>query len=154
MALLYFDNFDIGATFTAGPVEMTAEEIKAFASRFDPQPFHTDEAAAEHSFFKGLAASGWHTAAGSMRMLGQALPVADGLIGAGLEELRWPQPTRPGDMLRIACEVLERREMKSRPGLGLVKIRCTTLNQKDEPVQVSVTTILAPLRAGDGGEEA
>jgi len=148
LALLYFDNFGIGATFTAGPVEMTAEEIKAFASRFDPQPFHTDEEAAKHSFFKGLAASGWHTAAVSMRMLVQALPVADGLIGAGLEELRWPQPTRPGDVLRISCEVLERREMKSRPGLGLVKIRCTTLNQKDEPVQVSVTTILAPLRAG------
>jgi acyl dehydratase len=147
LALLYFDNFDIGKTFAAGPVEMTAEEIKAFASRFDPQPFHTDEEAAKHTFFKGLAASGWHTAAVTMRMLVQALPVADGLIGAGLEELRWPQPTRPGDILRIACEVLERREMKSRPGLGLVRIRCTTLNQKDEPVQVSVTTILAPLRA-------
>lgn len=152
--MLYFDNFDIGRTFTAGPVEMTAAEIKAFASRFDPQPFHTDEEAAKHTFFKGLAASGWHTAAVTMRMLVQALPVADGLIGAGLEELRWPQPTRPGDILRITCEVLERREMKSRPGLGLVKVRCTTLNQKDEPVQVSTTTILAPLRAGDGGDQA
>ena len=152
--MLYFDNFDIGRTFTAGPVEMTVAEIKAFASRFDPQPFHTDEKAAKNTFFKGLAASGWHTAAVTMRMLVQALPVADGLIGAGLEELRWPQPTRPGDILRITCEVLERREMKSRPGLGLVKVRCTTLNQKDEPVQVSVTTILAPLRAGDGGDQA
>lgn len=146
MALLYFDNFDIGSTFRAGPVEMTAEEIVAFASRFDPQPFHTDEVAAEHTFFKGLAASGWHTAAVTMQMLVQALPVADGLIGAGLDELRWPQPTRPGDVLRVVCEVLERREMKSRPGLGLVKIRCTTLNQRDEAVQVSVTNILAPLR--------
>jgi acyl dehydratase len=146
LAPLYFDNFDIGSTFRAGPVEMTVEEIKAFACRFDPQPFHTDEAAAEHTFFKGLAASGWHTAAVTMRMLVQALPVADGLIGAGLDELRWPQPTRPGDVLSVVCEVLERREMKSRPGLGLVKIRCTTSNQRDEAVQISVTNILAPLR--------
>jgi acyl dehydratase len=146
LALLYFDNFDIGATFRAGPIEMTVEDIKAFAGRFDPQPFHTDEVAAEHTFFKGLAASGWHTAAVTMRMLVDALPVADGLIGAGLDELRWPRPTRPGDRLSIVCEVLERREMKSRPGLGLVKIRCATSNQYGQEVQVSVTNILAPLR--------
>jgi len=145
MSLLYFDDLGVGATFRAGPVEMTAEEIKAFARRFDPQPFHTDEAAAEDSFFKGLAASGWHTAAATMRMLVDALPVKDGLIGAGLDQLNWPRPTRPGDVLRVEVEVLEARVMKSRP-LGLVKLRCTTLNQKDEPVQVSVTNILAPLR--------
>jgi acyl dehydratase len=146
--LLYFDNLDIGATFRAGPVEMTAAEIKAFASRFDPQPFHTDESAAEHSFFRGLAASGWHTAAVTMAMLVEALPVSGGLIGAGLEELRWPQPTRPGDQLSIVVEVVERRMMKSRADLGLVKLRCVTSNQKDKAVQVSVTTILAPVRAG------
>lgn len=145
MTLLYFDNLDIGALFEAGPVEMTAQEIKAFAGRFDPQPFHTDEVAAEHSFFKGLAASGWHTAAVTMRMLVDALPVKDGLIGAGLEELSWPRPTRPGDLLRVVVEVIEARVMKSRP-MGLVKVRCVTLNQNDEPVQVSVTNILAPLR--------
>lgn len=146
MNLLYFEDLGVGSTFHAGPLVMTAEEIKAFARRFDPQPFHTDEAAAEHSFFKGLAASGWHTAAATMRMLVEALPVKDGLIGAGLDQLTWPRPTRPGDVLRVEAEVLEARVMKSRP-MGLVKVRCVTLNQKDEPVQVSVTTILAPLRA-------
>jgi acyl dehydratase len=144
--MLYFDNFDIRATFTAGPVEVTAEEIKAFASRFDPQPFHTDEAAAEHSFFNGLAASGWHTAALTMRMMVEALPVAGGLIGAGIDEVRWPRATRPGDLLRVEIEVIERRLMKSREGMGLVKIRTTTLNQNDEVVQVVRPNILAPVR--------
>jgi acyl dehydratase len=144
--VLYFDNFDIGATFTAGPVEVTAEEIKAFGSRFDPQPFHTDEAAAEHSFFNGLAASGWHTAALTMRMMVEALPVAGGLIGAGVDDISWPRATRPGDLLRVSCEAVERRLLKSREGMGLVKIRTTTFNQKDEVVQVVHPKILAPVR--------
>lgn len=144
--MLYFDNFDIGATFTAGPVEVTAEEIKAFGARFDPQPFHTDEAAAEHSFFNGLAASGWHTAALTMRMMVQALPVAGGLIGAGVDEIRWPRATRPGDVLRAEIEVVESRLMKSREGVGLVKIRTTTFNQKDEVVQVVQPNIVVPVR--------
>jgi acyl dehydratase len=146
VALLYFDNFDIGNTFTAGPVEITAAEIIAFASRFDPQPFHTDEEAAKDTFFKGLAASGWHTAALTMRMMVEALPVAGGLIGAGVEELRWPRPTRPGDLLRVSCEAVGRRELKSRPGIGLVNIRATTFNQDDEIVQIVAPNILAPLR--------
>jgi acyl dehydratase len=145
-AMLYFDNFDIGATFAAGPVEVTAEEIKAFASRFDPQPFHTDEAAAQHSFFDGLAASGWHTAALTMRMMVQALPVSDGLIGAGVDDIRWPRATRPGDVLRVEIQVIERRLMKSREGMGLVKNRTKTFNQNDEVVQIVHPNILAPVR--------
>lgn len=143
--MLYFHNFDIGARFAAGPVEVTRDDIKAFASRFDPQPFHTDEKAAEESFFHGLAASGWHTAALTMRMMVEALPVADGLIGAGVDEIRWPRATRPGDLLRIEIEVIERRLMKSRENLGLVKIRTTTFNQNDEVVQVVQPNILAPV---------
>src|SRR5690349_19926648 len=118
---LYFHNFDIGARFVAGPLEVTAEEIVAFASRFDPQPFHTDPVAAEDSFFHGLAASGWHTAALTMRLMVDALPVAGGLIGAGIDEIRWPRATRPGDVLRIESEVIERRLMQSRENTGLVK---------------------------------
>jgi acyl dehydratase len=125
---------------------VTAEEIKAFRARFDPQPFHTDEAAAEHSFFNGLAASGWHTAALTMRMMVQALPVAGGLIGAGVDEIRWPRATRPGDVLRAEIEVVESRLMKSREGVGLVKIRTTTFNQKDEVVQVVQPNIVVPVR--------
>jgi acyl dehydratase len=146
MPLLYFDNFAIGARFVAGPLEVTAEEIKAFACRFDPQPFHTDEAAAEDSFFHGLAASGWHTAAMTMRMMVQALPVAGGLIGAGVDEIRWPRATRPGDVLRIESEAIEARLMKSRENTGLVKIRTTTFNQKDEVVQVVQPNIVVPVR--------
>lgn len=144
-AELYFHNFDIGARFTAGPVEVTAEEIIAFASRFDPQPFHTDPEAARDSFFHGLAASGWHTAAITMRMMVEAMPVAGGLIGAGIDEIRWPRPTRPGDVLRIEAEPVERRLMKSRPDTGLVKIRAVTFNQNDEVVQVVQPNILVPV---------
>jgi acyl dehydratase len=144
--MLYFVNFAIGARFEAGPVEVTAEEIKAFASRFDPQPFHTDEKAARDSFFHGLAASGWHTAAMTMRMMVEALPVAGGLIGAGVDEIRWPRATRPGDVLRIEIEVVEARLMKSRPDTGLVKIRTTTFNQNGEVVQTVQPNIVVPVR--------
>jgi acyl dehydratase len=146
--MLYFHNFDIGASFAAGPVEVTAAEIKAFASRFDPQPFHTDEKAAQDSFFQGLAASGWHTAALTMRLMVQALPVSGGLIGAGVDEIRWPRATRPGDLLRIEIEVIERRLMKSRENTGLVKLRTTTFNQKDEVVQTVQPNIVVPVLAG------
>jgi acyl dehydratase len=142
---LYFHNFDIGARFTAGPLEVTAEEIVAFASRFDPQPFHTDPVAAENSFFHGLAASGWHTAALTMRLMVDALPVAGGLIGAGIDEIRWPRATRPGDVLHIESEVIERRLMQSRENTGLVKIRTTTFNQKDEVVQTVQPNIVVPV---------
>jgi acyl dehydratase len=145
---LYFHNFDIGARFTAGPEEVTAEEIVAFASRFDPQVFHTDPQAAEDSFFHGLAASGWHTAAITMRMMVQALPVSGGLIGAGVDEIRWPRATRPGDLLRIESEVIERRLMQSRENTGLVRIRTTTFNQKDEVVQTVQPNIVVPVLPG------
>jgi acyl dehydratase len=148
--MLYFDNFAIGARFEAGHLEVTAEEIKAFASRFDPQPFHTDAAAAENSFFHGLAASGWHTAAMTMRMMVEALPVAGGLIGAGVDEIRWPRATRPGDVLRIEIEVIERRLMKSRENTGLVKIRTTTFNQKGEVVQTVQPNIVVPVSRPGG----
>jgi len=114
---------------------MTVEAIKSFAAAFDPQPFHLDEAAAEASFFHGLAASGWHTASVTMRLLGESgMDLAGGLIGAG-GELTWPRPTRPGDVLHVESEVLAVTPSKSRPERGFVTLRTLTLNQKGEVVQ-------------------
>lgn len=129
------------------PVSVTAEGIKAFARQFDPQPFHLDEATAAATFFKGLAASGWHTAAMTMKLLVEGgLPLAGGIIGAGVEEVRWPRPVRPGDQLRVESEVLEVRPSRSRPDQGLAKIRTTTLNQNGKPVQVMTSNLVVPRR--------
>ena len=128
-------------------VRVDAARIKSFAAEFDPQPFHLDENAAQGSIFRGLAASGWHTAAMTMKLLvaGELQP-AGGIIGAGFDEFRWPTPVRPGDELRVESEVLEVRPSKSRPDIGVVKIRTTTLNQKNEPVQVNVGSLMVPRR--------
>ncbi len=145
---LYLEDYAVGQLFKHGSVTVDAEAIKAFAREFDPQPFHTDEEAARDTFFQGLAASGWHTAALTMRLFVEnGLKPAGGLIGAGVEDLRWPRAVRPGDVLRIEVEVIEVRSSHSRPTHGLVKTRAVTLNQKDEPVQVQVTSVFVPRRA-------
>lgn len=147
MTVWYLDDFEIGQTFGSGRVTMDAESITSFAASFDPQPFHLDEQAARGTIFGGLAASGWHTAAVTMRLLveGEFRP-AGGIIGMGFEEFRWPRPVRPGDELRVEGEVLEVRPSRSRPDQGLVKVRATTLNQNDEAVQVVVASFLVPRR--------
>jgi acyl dehydratase len=130
------------------PVTIDAESIKAFARQFDPQPFHLDEATAAKTFFKGLAASGWHTAAVTMRLLVEGgLPLTGGIIGAGVEEVRWPRPVRPGDRLRVESEVLEVRPSRSRPEQGIAKVRTTTLNQNDEPVQTMTSNLVVQRRS-------
>ena len=139
----YLDDFAVGQMFGSGRLRIDKEQIFAFAAEFDPQPFHLDEAAARDSIFGGLAASGWHTAAVTMRLLlGSELKPAGGIIGAGLDECRWPRPVRPGDELRIECEVIEVRPSKSRPEQGLIKLRTTTLNQDDEPVLMHVVNLV------------
>ena len=125
---------------------MTAEEIKEFAERYDPQPFHLDEAAGESSFFKGLAASGWLTAAIVMRLRVQSIRIAGGMIGAGVEEMRWMQPVRPNDVLRTEAEILNVRHSTSRPAFGVVRSRTLVFNQRNELVMRSVVNFLAPLR--------
>lgn len=116
MSERYLEDFVVGQTFGSGRLRVTKEQIKAFAAEFDPQPFHLDEAAAQDTFFQGLAASGWHTAALTMRLLVESeLKPAGGVIGAGFEEFRWPKPVRPGDELHIESEVLEVRPSRSRP---------------------------------------
>ncbi|HVR51509.1 MAG TPA: MaoC family dehydratase [Pseudorhodoferax sp.] len=132
---LYLDDLRVGDRFTSAEHALDAAQIQAFAAQFDPQPFHTDEAAAQRTLFKGLAASGWHTAAITMRLLvDSGLPLADGIIGSG-GELHWPQPTRPDDRLHVESEVLEIVPSRSKPGRAMVQVRCRTLNQRGELLQ-------------------
>lgn len=143
----YFEDFSVGQRFGSGRARMSAAEIKDFAARYDPQPFHLDETAARDTLFGGLAASGWHTAATTMRLLveGEFRP-AGGIIGGGGEEILWPRPVRPGDELRVESEILALRLSKSRPGFGVVKLRTTTYNQANEPVQVFTANLMVPAR--------
>lgn len=147
MSGLYLEDLQVSQTFGSGRMRVDSERIKTFAAEFDPQPFHLDEEAARQSIFAGLAASGWHTAAMTMRLLveGEFNP-AGGIIGAGFDELRWPRPTRPGDELHVECEILSVRPSSSRPSQGLVKLRITTLNQRDEPVQEFIANLIVPRR--------
>ena len=149
--VLYLEDVVVGTEFVTGEVTITAEEIIAFASQFDPQPFHTDPEAAKATFFGGLAASGWHTAALTMRLLVDSpFKPAGGIIGTRAEELSWPRAVRPGDELRVEGEVLEVRASRSRPEHGFIRTRSTTLNQRDEAVQVLVMSLLVKTRAAAG----
>jgi acyl dehydratase len=150
---LYLDDLHVGQRFTSGEYEMTAEKIKAFAAEFDPQPFHLDEAAADASVFRGLAASGWHTAAVTMRLLVTGgLPFANGLIGVG-GEIAWPRPTRSGDVLKVESEIVEIRPSRSKPNQAIVVVRNVVTNQRGEEVQVFTAKILSLKRpaGGDAG---
>jgi acyl dehydratase len=147
MSEMYLEDFAVGQTYGSGRITVDRERSKAFAAEFDPQPFHQDEEAARRSIFGGLAASGWHTAALTMRLLVESdfKPVG-GIIGAGFDELRWPVPVRPGDELHVESEVLGVRPSTSRPHQGVVKVRTTTKNQNGETVQVAVGNLLVPRR--------
>ena len=141
----FLEDYAVGQMFGSGRIRVTEEQIKAFAAEFDPQPFHVDTARASHSFFGGLAASGWHTAAMTMRLLVEGdLKPKDGVIGTGFDEFRWLRPVRPGDELYIESEILEVRPSKSRLDQGLIKVRTTTFNQNAEPVQILVGNLLVP----------
>jgi len=143
----YLEDFSPGQKFASGRLRVEREQIKSFAAQFDPQPFHLDEEAAGKSLFGGLAASGWHTAALTMRLLVEGeLKPAGGILGMGFEEFRWPRPVRPGDELRVESEVLEVRASKSRPDQGVIKVRTTTLNQNGEPVQTFTGNLIVPRR--------
>ena len=144
----YLEDYAVGQTFASGRMRVDKERIKAFAAEFDPQPFHLDDALAAGTIFRGLAASGWHTAALTMRLLvdGELKP-AGGIVGTGFDEFRWPRPVRPGDELHVESEILEVRPSKSRPDQGLIKVRTTTLNQNNEAVQVQVGNLLVPRKA-------
>ncbi len=152
MNVLYLEDFAVGQTFSSGRMRVDVQEIKTFAAQYDPQPFHLDEEAAQKSIFRGLAASGWHTAAMTMRLLvGSDFQPAGGLIGAGMDELNWPKPVRPGDELHLKIEIVGVRPSKSRPSQGFIKVRTTTLNQNDEPVQIFVGNLLVIARLPASG---
>jgi acyl dehydratase len=143
LTVLFLEDLSVGQRFTSRAYAVTAEAIKAFAAEFDPQPFHTDEIAARDSFFGELVASGWHTAAITMRLLTEgALPVAGGAIGAG-GEVRWPNPTRPGDVLIAETTIEAIRPSRSKPDRGMLTVRTETRNQRGEVVQVLVANVLA-----------
>ena len=143
--LLYLEDLAIGEVFISSPITVTAEMIKAFAREFDPQPFHLDEVAAQDSVFEGLAASGWHTAAMTMRMTVECLPIAGGLIGAS-GQITWPRPTRPGDVLAAHCEIIDMRASRTKPDRGIVTLRNETHNQRGEVVQVFESRMMVPRR--------
>jgi acyl dehydratase len=144
---LYLEDFAVGQKHLTGRLRVDAEAIKAFAAQFDPQPFHLHEEGARESLFGGLAASGWHTAALTMRLLVDSdMKPAGGIIGTRAEELKWPRPVRAGDELHVEVEVLEVRPSRSRPGEGYVKCRSTTINQDGQPVQVLVMNLLVQSR--------
>jgi acyl dehydratase len=139
---LYLEDLAPGQRWVSATLRVEEAAIRAFAEQFDPQPFHLDPVAARSTFFGGLAASGWHTAALTMRLLVTGgLRLAGGLIGTG-GTLSWPKPTRAGDVLRVETEVLEVKPSRSRPDRGMAIFRCSTLNERDEVVQVFTGNLL------------
>jgi acyl dehydratase len=147
MDQLHLDDLSVGQRFVSGTHTVDVAEIQRFAAAYDPQPFHLDDEAARNTLFGGLAASGWHTAGVTMRLLvSGGLPIAGGIIGSG-GELLWTKPVRPGDTLRVECEILEIAPSRSRPDRGTVTVRCVTLNQHGEMVQSFTPKLVVPRRA-------
>ena len=141
---LFLGDLRVGQRFTSASHRVDAGQIKRFANEFDPQPSHLDEDAASRSLFAGLAASGWHTAALTMRLLvtGGA-PIAGGIVGASVD-ITWPKPMRPGDELRVVSEVTEVTPSRSKPDRGIVVLRSETRNQRGEVVQVLTSKLMVP----------
>jgi acyl dehydratase len=137
---LFFEDLELGRSYGSEEIEVGLDEVLEFARRYDPQPFHTDPVAARNSVFGELVASGWHTAALTMRLrVLSELRLAGGWVGLGVESMRWPKPVKPGDRLRVEVEVLEKRESKSKPDRGIVRVRTSTFNQHGELVFETVT---------------
>ncbi|NMG67334.1 dehydratase [Azoarcus indigens] len=146
----YLDDIQVGMRFTSASHALEESQIKAFAGEFDPQPFHLDDEAARGTLFGGLAASGWHTAALTMRLLVEGgAPIAGGIIGAG-GEVSWPRPTRPGDVLTVVSEVLEVTPSRSKPDRGIVTLRSETRNQHGDVLQVLTSRLVVPRRQAAG----
>ncbi|MCL2875411.1 MAG: MaoC family dehydratase [Betaproteobacteria bacterium] len=148
MKPITLDDIAVGDRYLSREFPLDTAQIKDFASNFDPQPFHLDETAAAQSFFGGLAASGWHTAAMTMRLMVESVPFAGGLIGAGVE-ISWPRPTRPGDILRTESTILDIVPSQSRPDRGIVTLQTDTFNQNGEQLQKLVSKLLVFRRGAD-----
>ena len=142
----YFEDLKAGDRFKSSTYKVTEEGIVSFAREFDPQSFHLDAAKAKQTMFEGLIASGWHTAAITMRLFVQALNSAEGAIGLGVDELRWPNPVRPNDVLQVETEIVDLRESQSKPNHGIIRLRNVTRNQRGEIVQTMLASALVPKR--------
>jgi acyl dehydratase len=145
----YFDDLKAGDRFTSEPLEITEKQLIEFAHKFDPQMFHLNRKSAERTIFKGLIASGWHTAAMTMRLLVQTLNFAEGAIGLGVDELRWPHVVRPGDVLTVETEIVELRPSRSKPNYGIIRLRNATTNQCGEIVQTMLASVMVPRRKAE-----
>ena len=146
----YFDDLKVGDRFKSEPLGVTEKQLIEFAHKFDPQMFHLSRKKAERTIFKGLVASGWHTAATTMRLFVQTLNFAEGAIGLGVDELRWPNVVRPGDVLTVETEIVDLRPSRSRPGFGIIRLRNVTTNQRGEIVQTMLASAMVPKREQQG----
>jgi acyl dehydratase len=146
MKELYFDDLKAGDRFQSEPFEVPGKAIIEFAEKFDPQMFHLNPKTAERTIFKGLVASGWHTAAITMRLFVQTLNFAEGAIGLGVDELRWPNAVRPGDALSVETEIVDVRPSRSKPNYGIIRLRNVTKNQRAEIVQTMTASAMVPKR--------
>src|SRR6266849_726817 len=146
MSQRYFEDLKAGDRFKSGTYKVTEEQIVSFAREFDPQPFHLDPAVARQPMFKGLIASGWHTAAITMRLFVQTLNFAEGAIGLGVDELRWPNAVRPGNVLTVETEIIDLRPSRSKPGYGIIRLRNVTTNEHGEVVQTMLASAMVPQR--------
>lgn len=138
---LFLDDLVVGAEYRSPEYQLNREQILDFAGQFDPQPFHLDEEAANASLFRGLAASGWHTAAITMKLLVTSLPLGNGIIGAG-GEIEWPKPTRPGDTLHVISTILDIAHSRTKPDRGIVTVECRTVNQQGDTCQRLVAKLV------------
>ncbi len=146
---IYFEDCAVGQTFNAGPVTVTQDDIIAFAREYDPQDFHTDPVKARDTVFGELVASGWHTAALAMRMIVAATPkMKGGMVGRAVENISWPRPVRPGDVLSLAIEIAELRLSKSAPDRGLMRTKNTVVNQNGETVMTMEAVVFVPRSGG------
>jgi acyl dehydratase len=142
----YFEDLKVADRFKSEPLNVTEKEVIEFAHKFDPQMFHLSRKRAERTIFKGLVASGWHTAAMTMRLFVQTLNFAEGAIGLGVDEVRWPKVVRPGDALKVETEIVEMRPSRSRPNYGIIRLRNVTTNQRGEIVQTMLASAMVPRR--------
>ena len=147
----YFEDLQVGERFSSEAFEVPGKAIIEFAEKFDPQMFHLNAKSAERSIFKGLVASGWHTAAMTMRLFVKTLNFAEGAVGLGVDELRWPNAVRPGDTLRVETEIMEARLSQSKPKHGVIRLRNITTNQRGDVVQTMYAHALVPKRGDSGG---
>lgn len=148
----YFDDLEVGDRFKSEPLNVTEKQLIEFAHKFDPQMFHLSRKGAERTIFKGLIASGWHTAAMSMRLFVQTLNFGEGAIGLGVDELRWPNVVRPGDVLTVDTEIMDVRASRSRPNYGIIRLRNVTKNQRGEIVQTMIASAMVPRREHQGAK--